>query len=96
MVPLKIVRLPVTALGNALTAVEPGWNGSGLYARDPAAQRLVERVLTPPFLPVPSRPLDFAITRTAMRKFGSALFGIKSMGEAFQTPSACHTTEPGS
>ena len=40
-IPLKVVRLPISAFGHALTAVEPSWNGTALFARDVAAQRLL-------------------------------------------------------
>jgi len=62
-VPLRLSLMPLSALGNALTAAEPGWNGTAF------ADPLAERELPPVGLPHPRQhAIQVAVTRAALRR----------------------------
>ena len=74
-VPLRLSLMPLSVLGRALTANEPGWNGTGFT--DP----LAARELPPVGLPAPRRnvPVHVAVTKQALRRL-SHLFRLGRAG----------------
>ena len=61
--PLRLSLIPLSVLGSALTASEPGWNGTAF------ADPLAERELPPVGLPHPRlHAIQVAVTRAALRR----------------------------